>query len=231
MIPFKRILHPTDFSNSARAALPIACALARDYEATLVLLHVRDTPTPAIGEFGALPLDAPESDESVHSRLRQLLPPGYAGKVDCLARTGDVTQGILDAATQGRCDMIVLGTHGRSGLGRLFLGSVAEAVLRSATCPVLTVKPTVPAKAGETERAEAAVNADNLATVYTVSNAVEAEMIKNALANEGIRCTLESPTQGGIAGMMAFPVKVQVRAGDADRAARFLRQHEAAVRK
>jgi nucleotide-binding universal stress UspA family protein len=224
MIPFKSILHPTDFSTCSRSALAIACALARDYQATLVLLHVRPVADLAIGEFGALPPPPLEADESVQARLRDLLPANFAGKVECVARTGDAAGEILTAARQFQCDVIVLGTHGRSGLGRMLVGSVAEAVLRSAPCPVLTIKPPAAEAVSAARPAEQILNADDLATVYSVANAVEAEIVKNALANEGIRCTLESPQQGGIAGMMMFPIKIQVRAADADRAAKLLKK-------
>jgi hypothetical protein len=72
---------------------------------------------------------------------------------------------------------------------------------------------------------------NDLVTVYTVGNPVEAEVVKNALQAEGIRCFLEGIDQAGIIGLMALEIKVQVPAGDRDRACRFIEKHQAQARK
>ena len=69
-------------------------------------------------------------------------------------------------------------------------------------------------------------NFNDLVTVYSVTNPVEAEVIKNALQSEGMPCMLEGAQQAGVAGTMALPINLQVRASDADRAAKFIRKHE-----
>lgn len=139
MLAIKSILFPTDFSAFAEGALPLACALARDHGATLILLHVRPTPESAYGEFGAVPPEPPEPMETVQEKLRRLPPPGFTGRAEFHVLDGDPADKILDLAKQSQANLIVIGTHGRSGLSRVLLGSVAEEVLRKASCPVLTV--------------------------------------------------------------------------------------------
>jgi nucleotide-binding universal stress UspA family protein len=158
MLLVKIILQPTDFSESSENAFHLACSLARDYEARLILLHVVPPPL-SHGEVIARqqPDGYYEQLEKELNRLQQLHP-----RV-CIERRledGDPEATILRVAQEISCDLIVMGTHGRSGLGRLLVGSVAESVLRQAPCPVLTVKtpfpevqptgPAIPAKTGKT---------------------------------------------------------------------------------
>ena len=140
MLPIKTILYPTDFSAFAQGALPLACALARDYSAMLIFLHVRQIPAVVYGEFGTVPPVLPESIETVTEKLRQLAPSEFTGRVEFHVRDGDADSEILNLAEQCHADLIVMGTHGRTGLNRLLMGSVAEAVSRKASCPVLTLK-------------------------------------------------------------------------------------------
>jgi universal stress protein A len=234
MLPITTILHPTDFSPRADYALRLACALARDYGARLILLHVRPAPALAVGEFGSVPLDEPEPAESVQARLRQLLPANLQGRAQYLVSDGSAAEAIVASVESTHCDLVVLGTHGRTGLGRLLLGSVAEAVLRKSPCPVLTVKqPLAPASETRPEALGAGSRGETgeeLITVHTVANPIEADVVKNALKCEGIPCVLEGSQQAGVAGMFAFPIKIQVRPADVDRAARFIRSHESQPR-
>jgi nucleotide-binding universal stress UspA family protein len=235
MLPIRVILHPTDFSLYSQAALPLACALARDHGATLVLVHVRSIPISTYGELGAVPA---EPVDVVKDRMRQLLPPDYTGRVEYEVRTGEAATEVVDLTRQRHADLIVLGTHGRSGVLRLLLGSVAEAVLRKAPCPVLTVKrpPDSADAAPENVRKEAVkphgsepsayMNYDDLVTVSSIGNPAEAELIRSALQGEGIHCVLEGALQAGIVGITGVPIQIQVRAADADRAAKFIRTHE-----
>lgn len=139
----KTILHPTDFSETADTALAVAAAMARDYGATLVLLHVWQLPVMIAGDVGPVPV--PNADEiyaSTKSRLAALQLPVPVNQVERLVAEGDPAQETLRAADATHADLIVMGTHGRGVIGRLLLGSVAEQVLRKAPCPVLTVRPT-----------------------------------------------------------------------------------------
>jgi universal stress protein A len=145
MLPIKTILFPTDFSEHAAIALPVAAALARDYKARLVLFHARVPSAVTYGEFGALVPESPESLESLRTALEAMRPEGAGYPVECRVAEGDPTAEIVRLAKEVGADMIVMGTHGRSGLGRLVMGSVAEWVLRKAPCPVLTLKAPLPA--------------------------------------------------------------------------------------
>jgi nucleotide-binding universal stress UspA family protein len=137
----KAILHPTDFSASAQAALAVAASLARDHRARLVLLFVSPPPVSS----GDIFMPFPEEDYETRARrqfwLLQTNDPSFSKlEVDALVAEGDPAREILRAAKNVGADLIVMGSHGRTGIARVLLGSVAEAVLRRAECPVLTVK-------------------------------------------------------------------------------------------
>ena len=133
----EKILFPTDFSNSANAALSLATSMARDTGATLLIVHVQEPPVTYEGVFAGIPV----TDERLLEReLTKVVPEDPA--VDYAHRLikGTPADAIVRAAEEENADMIVLGTHGRTGMARLLMGSVAEAVVRRAKCPVLTVK-------------------------------------------------------------------------------------------
>ena len=232
MLQLTRVLCPIDFSACSQAALPIACSLARDHSATVVLLHVRPPLESIVGEFGSLPPEPPEPVELVKEKMQRSLPLNFTGSVLFEVTDGDVPTEILKAATEENCSLIVLGTHGRRGLSRLLVGSVAEAVLRKASCPVLTVKAALPESdvvvaARKRDKSQPDRDADDLVTVCTLANLVEAEIIQNALQAEQIPSFLEGAQQAGITGTQAVPIKIQVRADDASRARKFIKRHEA----
>ena len=138
MWPPRTILHPTDFSEQAQYALRLANFLARHHSARLILLHVAPPTHPA----GMVPPGRnPKSYfVALRKKLRQLL--SLDSGVESKVRTAEGEPGpeILRVAQEIGCDLIVMGTHGRTGLKHLLIGSVAEEVLRKASCPVLTVK-------------------------------------------------------------------------------------------
>jgi len=139
MAPIHTILHPTDFSDQAAYALHLASALARDYVARLVVLHVVVTP-PAIYSEAVVVPPSREYLEEGKARLDQLVVPGENVRAERRLAEGDPVREILRVAGEIYADLIVMGTHGRTGLPRLLMGSVAEQVLREAPCPVLTVR-------------------------------------------------------------------------------------------
>jgi nucleotide-binding universal stress UspA family protein len=157
MLPIHTILHPTDFSDRSTHALHLACALARDYGARLIILHVATTPTIAYGE-GVVPPDPETLFEAERELLERLTVPDPAVAVERRFEEGDPIADILRVAQESHADLIVMGTHGRTGLSRLLMGSVAEQVVRRASCPVLTVTHpfAVPATAEMPEAALAA---------------------------------------------------------------------------
>jgi len=139
MLDIQVIVHPTDFSANSRTAWEMACALARDYGARLLLVHV-EPPMPSFAELGAIP-PVPLDRSSLEHQLAQIKTTAPNDPV--VVRTllvGDEATEITEFAERNHADLIVMGTHGRTGLGRLLMGSVAETVLRQAPCPVLIVK-------------------------------------------------------------------------------------------
>ena len=125
--PIRIVLHPTDFSGPSRPALGVALALARSHRARLVLLYAGP------GDLG------PE-----HAELAQLKEQSDRAGLDVSVETrfgqGEPVTEILRAARDLRCDLIVLGSHGRTGFDRRMVGSVAESVIREAPCLTLVVK-------------------------------------------------------------------------------------------
>ncbi len=139
MLPIATILHPTDFSEHSDLAFRLACALARDYGARLVLLHIVTPPMVVYGG-GPVPPDPWPNIEEAKAKLRELETHASQVRVESQTMEGEPVDLILRAAGETHSDLIVMGTHGRTALARLLLGSVAEAVLRKAPCPVLTVR-------------------------------------------------------------------------------------------
>jgi universal stress protein A len=140
MVPIHTILHPTDFTEHSNYAFQMACALAQDYSAKLVVLHVYPTPVYPVFEGGAFPVSMEIPRRKLMEDLEELQPPNPATFVERVLLEGDPASEILRAANSYNCDLIVMGTHGRGGLSRLVMGSVAEVVSRKAECPVLTVR-------------------------------------------------------------------------------------------
>lgn len=153
MFPIQTIVHPTDFSEQADNAFRLACMLARDHEASLVVVHVVQPPLTVVGGMGVIP-PVPEEYgyEEAEGRLRRLESPDSSVQTKRLIREGDVASEILALAKEGPCDLIVMGSHGRTGLSRLLMGSVAEEVVRKARCPVLTVKTPFALKTGDVSK-------------------------------------------------------------------------------
>ena len=153
MAPIHTILCPTDFSDRSTYALQLAASLARDYSARLVLLHAA-LPTPIVYGEGVVPLEPDSFLEEARDRLAHVAIPGANIPAERRLEEGDAANTILRVAGEIHADLIVMGTHGRTGLGRLLMGSVAEQVVRKSTCPVLTVKTPILASAPQTTTAE-----------------------------------------------------------------------------
>jgi len=139
----KKILFPTDFSESSDAALHFASKLAAEAGALLYLVHVSDDSSEYLagyGGFGYTPNMATEVSQENKARLEKVVPTVAHVRYEHRFLSGIADEEILALAEKEGVDLIVIGSHGRTGLSRLLLGSVAEAVVRRATCPVLTVK-------------------------------------------------------------------------------------------
>lgn len=139
----KRILFPTDFSHANDAALKYASTLAAEAKALLLIVHV-DEPIEVgitMAEPGFLYPAAceAESERSARDQLSHVVPTTDAQFEHRFLRGAPATE-ILRFAGRERVDLIVMGSHGRTGLSRLLMGSIAEEVMRRAPCPVLVVK-------------------------------------------------------------------------------------------
>jgi nucleotide-binding universal stress UspA family protein len=139
MLPINRILVPIDWAELSNRAFQLATSLARDHNAELVVLNV----VPLAAEMYGPPRECYLDHLLVE--LRRMKPSDPATRVQYRLAQGDPATEILRVARESQCDLIVMGTHGRTGLTRFLMGSVAEAVLRLARCLVLTVTCNVPA--------------------------------------------------------------------------------------
>ena len=142
----KRILLATDFSECSDAALVFASHLAGKTDARLYIVHVNgivDVSVPAVPPTeGGYYYDAPWGYErrEVRERLNKIVPTVANVAYEHCYLTGSPVAQILKLAEREHMDLIVIGSHGRTGFSRLLMGSVAEGVVRSAQCPVLVVK-------------------------------------------------------------------------------------------
>ena len=137
----KTILFPTDFSTASDAALPHAEALAKSSGARLLIVHVEEPPLAYGG--GELYYGLPEpSSERILTMLEDVRPRDPAVPFVHRLTMGDPAAEIVRIAGDEQAEMIVLGTHGRTGVSRLLMGSVAEVIVRRAPCPVLVYRET-----------------------------------------------------------------------------------------
>lgn len=139
MLPIHTILHPTDFSPRSQHAYWLSCALARDHGARIVLVHVLPPPIVVYGNGIVPPM--PEDNRALQEqRLKALQVQTAPIQAEIRLVDGDSVTEIVRMAQETGSDLIVMGTHGWTGLSRLLMGSVAEGVVRKAPCPVLTIK-------------------------------------------------------------------------------------------
>lgn len=148
MTPIRRILFATDFSDASRPAARRAVSLAKDSGAELLVVHVYEPPVrPAVDAF-LVPRVYDEFEAEIRSQADQGLAPIVARAAGAgvaarpLVLRGVADEAIARAAKDEAADLVVVGTHGRGGVARLLLGSVAARVVSSAPCPVLTVPAT-----------------------------------------------------------------------------------------
>ncbi len=152
MTAIKRVLVPTDFSENARSALELALQLARTFRAKIVLLHVFEMPAAAAQNvYHLLSKDLEESRLEIYRLLKSACEEALADLVrqfsgteapirPLLIERGVPFEDVILTARELAVDLIVMGTHGRTAIPHLLIGSVAEKVVRHAPCPVLTVR-------------------------------------------------------------------------------------------
>ena len=145
MISIQQILVPTDFSEPSEVALKYGKAFAETFRARLHLLHVVDdclTAWPSEGASVVIPVAIEELEEQARSQLRAALPDAERERLRAcvVALRGSPSMEIAAYAQSEKIDLIIMGTHGRSPMAHLLMGSVAEKVVRKAPCPVLIVR-------------------------------------------------------------------------------------------
>jgi nucleotide-binding universal stress UspA family protein len=140
MLSIHRILHPTDLSANAEHAFEIACGFARDYKAKLIVLGVVAHPV-QMGAFGGIGAEVADEYRSLERALAAIEPSEQGITLErIVVEDESAARAIVQLANDRDCDLIVMGSHGRTGIERLVFGSVAEEVMRTAPCPVLAIR-------------------------------------------------------------------------------------------
>jgi nucleotide-binding universal stress UspA family protein len=142
----KNVLFATDFSEGSEAALPYAAAFSAHYGSQIHLTHVLPEVTflrPGVPDSAVIGSTYEDARSGVHQKMRRLARRLKDYPHCTYVRHGDIPRVVSDLVREQEIDLVVAGTHGRTGLGRLIMGSVAEEILRQAPCPVLTVGPNV----------------------------------------------------------------------------------------
>jgi nucleotide-binding universal stress UspA family protein len=141
--PFQKVLCAVDFSPSTTLTIETARQIAEANKGTVILFHVVPMPMEAMGQpLMVEPLGGAEEDARRH--LNRIASENLSHAYEILVVTGDPAAAITEAAAQQGADLVVMATHGRTGLSHFFLGSVAERVVRESSVPVMTVR--VPAE-------------------------------------------------------------------------------------
>ena len=148
MSRIRTILHPTDFSRASAPAFKRAVQMAKDNRAQLLILHVLAPASPMLMTDGYVPPKVYDDMEAAaraeaQKQLRRLVEKAkHSGaRVKPILLEGIAHERIIQAARSRKADLVVIGTHGRSGVGRLICGSVAESVLRGTTIPIFLRRP------------------------------------------------------------------------------------------
>jgi universal stress protein A len=141
---FQRIVCATDFSDTAEAAWAVACGLAAVHRAELTLVHVFPDlpPSPDVAVPSVMEVWEEQRrwvSQELERRVADAVARGLRSRA--VLKMGPAAAGLVEAVNEVGGDLVVVGTHGRTGLERVLLGSVAEQVVRAAPCAVLTVKP------------------------------------------------------------------------------------------
>jgi universal stress protein A len=150
--PYRSILSPIQFDDPSRVALGLAKQIAMTHGATLHLLHVVPK-LPAFGESAISEGEHTTEEVKAETRLREIASSDLGGVKSvihtCLAAPRGLARAVVQIAGEVDADLIALKTHGRTGISHFFVGSVAEEVVRTAPCAVLTLTPTAQEKAAE----------------------------------------------------------------------------------
>jgi len=146
IVTFDNILFATDFSKQSNIALPFALSIAHKYRSKMFAAHV--LAPPPLGNFPTIEVQAlaAQALREAHDSVEELGRRLGAIPHEALLRKGDIWDELSVITKEKNIDLIVLGTHGRAGVSKLLMGSIAERIFRQSTCPVLTVGPKVSAE-------------------------------------------------------------------------------------
>ena len=148
IVTFDNILFATDFSKQSNVALPFALSIAHKYASKIFAVHVLTAPP--LGNFPTIEVQAlaAQALREAHESVKELERRLGAIPHETELRKGDIWNELSALTKEKKVDLIVLGTHGRAGVSKLLIGSVAERIFRQSTCPVLTVGPNVSGEPG-----------------------------------------------------------------------------------
>jgi nucleotide-binding universal stress UspA family protein len=155
-LAFKNILFTTDFSDASRNALPVALAIARRYQSNIYIANViEEVPVTSV-PMDTMPSDTERDRKHAEKRMNEFLKFNsfLDIKSEIILEPGFVWSVVQKIVEDHKIDMVVLGTHGRGTISRLFMGSIAEQIFRHATCPVMTIGPHVKPTLGQYDRVE-----------------------------------------------------------------------------
>ncbi len=143
-VNLRKVVFPTDFSEYSLQVLPYAVSLCRMFDAELILIHVTETPLfmPEMLPQSTIEIEAEQRDQA-QQQLEKAACTAVGIRVDTEVRTGQAYRQIAEVVAERGADLVVVPTHGYSGIRHVLFGSVAEKVVRSAPCPVMTIRPGV----------------------------------------------------------------------------------------
>jgi nucleotide-binding universal stress UspA family protein len=195
-ISLKNILFATDFSPAADAAAPFAIQIARSYGAKMYGVHVNpfDNYTAAAPDAWAAMAEAAERQTKEHARRLKEQLKGVEHEV--VIAEGNIWEAISNLIKQHEIDLIVLGTRGRTGLGKALLGSVAEQILRHAPCPVLTVGPHVTQQPQKAVKMREILYATDLAADFPAAASYAISLAQENQAHLGLLYVIENQKTG-----------------------------------
>lgn len=227
----KAIVVPVDYSEASIDAVKIAMRLASSEQQVHVIHVIPDLRGSTDPRSVERQLDYDLQKLEMKKELGESLSDIASDVTSIEVGVGDPGHTIVGFAEQIGAGLIVMPSHGRRGISRVLLGSVAERVVRLAHCPVMILKSSKETKQQEeatTSTAERVpeLRIDDLLEVYSTSDRNYAEVLKNSLHSEGIKCEMDGESQGGFAGLTSFPIKLLVRAEDYDRARKHIVTHD-----
>ncbi len=231
--PFRHVLIAVDGTVDSEAIMTPAMELARLSGAAITIIRVVESNKPITKSTQPPPVTeihlGAEHGHTAESELHRLTNTLRGQKLAADARIIDSDrpdEAIIDEAKRLNCDLIALETHGRSGLARLFRGSVSDKVLRAAPGAVLVHR-----SDHRIHKGESSMPSDELVSVYQANDAFSARIIAAELASEGIACRVSGENQGAFPGLDSMSVEVLVHADDFDRARKLIREGEPGRRK